>query len=81
MGKNGLESAFPQQRVWSPEPGKMYIEPGGAVKTETLGGLSKREWLAGMALQGMVTRPGWTIADMVANAVAYADALLLELEK
>jgi len=48
------------------------------------GGLTKREWLAGMALQGLVAGPniGDLSWDQVASdAVGYTDALLAELEK
>lgn len=62
---NANESAFPSH-------GSM----GEVVQT----GLTKREYFAGLAMQGMVVKTGdeRTIAFA---AVAYADALLAELEK
>lgn len=51
------------------------------------GGLTKRELFAAMAMQGLAAvpaesglRPEWIVND-AQNAVAYADALLLELAK
>lgn len=49
-------------------------------------GLSKREWFAGLALQGMLAQGRWTkvpdsVGQITANAaVEFADALLLALE-
>ncbi|KAF1698328.1 hypothetical protein CSC62_05310 [Pseudoxanthomonas jiangsuensis] len=50
-------------------------------------GLTKRELFAAMAMQGLASvpadgglRPEWIATD-AQNAVAYADALLAELEK
>lgn len=45
-------------------------------------GLTKREWLAGMALCGLLLAPDIEGAQRTAqSAVKYADALLTELEK
>lgn len=46
-------------------------------------GLSKREYLAGMLLQGILSR-GWGVTReelMVEEAVKFADAILMELEE
>lgn len=43
------------------------------------GGLTIRDWFAGMALQGMMANPSWdsTLRHTVAeNAYGYADAML-----
>lgn len=44
-------------------------------------GLTKREYFAGLAMQGLCTREGYDSPAMVAlDAVAAADSLLAELE-
>lgn len=46
------------------------------------GGLTKREYFAAMAMQGLCTRKGYGSPAMVAlDAVEFADALLAELDK
>lgn len=47
-------------------------------------GLTKREWFAGLAMQGMIAVPGHvntTAATIATWAVEQADALLAELAK
>lgn len=45
-------------------------------------GLTKREYFAAMALQGLIGQPTYTsISDAAHDAVVAADALLLELAK
>ena len=49
-------------------------------------GLTKREWLAGIALQGMLASRtiddgSYTIPETAKDACRYADALLAELNK
>ena len=53
---------------------------------DTVPGLTKREWFAGMALQGILTRTGSPLSRMPSNEVAetcfeFADAMLKEGEK
>jgi hypothetical protein len=44
------------------------------------GGLTKREWFAGMALQGLLASPGNTLLDKCADhAIFTADAILRQL--
>ena len=74
--KLGKELAFPYQELASPGSGVWY-------------GLTKREYFAGLAMQGFVAaNPPTTETnpDMVAKitaraAVSFADALLAELAK
>lgn len=44
-------------------------------------GLTKREWLAGMAMQGYLSTQLEQPEFVAAQCVLYADALLAELEK
>jgi len=47
-------------------------------------GLTKRELLAGMALQGLLANPervGWCSDNWAKEAVGYADKLMAELNK
>jgi len=46
-------------------------------------GMSKREWFAGMALQGIITgcfsgRDGFKSADIISSAYVYADAMIAQ---
>lgn len=67
---NRHEPAFPTQ-MWDEE---------NKEATWLDGGLTKREYFAGLAMQGMVSRGPYLPKEMV-EAIKYADALLLELEK
>ena len=57
------------------------VGPHGEVTP--VGGLTKREWYAGMALNGLLSHPdGWSSADEASHdAVAFADALIAALKK
>jgi hypothetical protein len=48
-------------------------------------GMTYRQWLAGMVLQGLVARPlidgSASVEDRVEVAISYADALIEELSK
>lgn len=44
-------------------------------------GLTKREYFAAMAMQGIVTRQSYDPDDMASFAVDYADALIAQLQK
>lgn len=43
-------------------------------------GLTKREYFAAMAMQGLAIQPGYT-SDIAARAVAFADHLIIALNK
>ncbi len=49
-------------------------------RTHTDGGLTKREYFAGLAMQGMARIEG-NVEDIAHDAVKIADALLAELRK
>jgi len=67
-------AAFPQQ---------VELEHGTTVNA----GLSKREYFAGLAMQGLLSRPpvnpnGWVDGDTYARtAISCADALITELNR
>lgn len=44
-------------------------------------GLTKREMFAMAAMQGLLAKSEYTYVDTATDAVAYADALLAELER
>jgi hypothetical protein len=44
-------------------------------------GLTKREYFAGMAMQGLISGNGTHFSDIPEKSVEFADALLAELEK
>lgn len=60
---------------------------GKPAKIDEYDGVTYREWLAGMAMQGMMAghdlvKDSFTHSDMIASqAVAMADAIIKELEK
>ena len=63
---NPNEMVFPQMK----QVGNVAIAEGG---------LTKREWFAGMALQGMFSvNGGWDAQQMSSFAYEYADAMLKE---
>ena len=67
--ENKDESAFP-------------FEGGNNNGIQPSSGLTKREYFAGLAMQGILAYGGYaTPHDMASDAVMYADALLAELEK
>ncbi len=93
MSENGKQSAFPTE-----EKTEVPDEFKGGYRTVLYpsGGLTKREYFAMQALQGLVANaaftesfsilgpeytPEWVKMYHVGNAVALADALLKELEK
>jgi len=56
---------------------------GGNAFPDVMGnnsGLTKREWLAGLAMQGLIVH-GTFMHETAEKAVKYADALLKELGK
>jgi hypothetical protein len=80
---NGNEAAFPAHG-WSSNPEVLE-------RLKTQGGLTKREYFAAMAMQGMaagdawnqnfgVTNPEW-LKNVAEVAVAAADALIAELNR
>ena len=44
-------------------------------------GLTKREWFAGMAMQGMAANPEWGASDIANYAVDQADTIIAKLNK
>lgn len=68
--KNENEPAFPLVELVSPDRDVYY-------------GLTKREYFAGLAMQGMLAKGVDTvlIKPVAIDAVRYADALLAELER
>lgn len=59
-------------------------KPQGIQTTDSSGweaGLTKREYFAAMAMQGLATNWSKSNMEIAANAVEIADALLAELEK
>lgn len=59
------------------------LDPAFAVTDSTIdSGLTKREYFAALAMQGLVNNPETTnVNDIAATAVQYADALISELNK
>ncbi len=66
---NGNESAYP------------LTEDSPKFGPRTWLGLTKREYFAAMAMQGMTSNNSITVETVAAWAVQYADALLAELGK
>lgn len=70
-------------------PATLHQVKGNDIETVTFPGLSKREFLAGQALQGLLSNRRNILADITPNtaklyadkAVKLADYLLNELEK
>jgi hypothetical protein len=62
---------------------KKFVDPtkSAAVKNEhgDIGGLTKREYLAAMAMQALLSRPGMSGQMAAVFAVNCADALIAEL--
>lgn len=75
MSTRAHQSAFPVGYTGPPDGS---IEPGTPV-----GGLSKRELLAGMAMQGILARYEvcFNSVEVAEYAVKYADALIKELNR
>ena len=48
---------------------------------KSFGGITKREYFAGLAMQGIISLNGGSPNGIAETAMQYADALLLELEK
>lgn len=48
---------------------------------DTMGGLTKREYLAAKAMQALIAAGATGVGNIAAESVWYADALLAELEK
>ena len=66
------EPAFPFQEI--------STDPMGYAVAQTNFGLTKREWFAGMALQGLLAS-GKDLASFVSEAFLYADEMISESEK
>ena len=63
------------------ENGKQPINPAGYRNNYKCDGLTKREYFAGLAMQGFGEMAVYTNDWVAAMAVSRADALLAELEK
>lgn len=68
----GDQPAFPQHG-WTSDPNTL------ARMKESGLGLTKREYLAAAALQGILTDPNYNIIDAVTDSVDVADRLIKEL--
>ena len=78
---DGNDRAFPdapfqRETGGNVEPSGAYFDPGG---------LTKREWFAGLAMQALIGRwmdSGQTLSDIVSRqSVEYADALITALNE
>lgn len=64
-----------------------YLQPADGVGVSvmtTTGGMTLRDWFAGMALSGFAANPEshkWTAAECAADAYAYADTMLTVRDK
>jgi hypothetical protein len=66
--ENGKQSAFP-------------LDGNHIGHPDTIG-LTKREYFAGLAMQGLLAQDSWASEKVLAeNAIIYADELLKQLEK
>lgn len=69
MGTNDGGPAFP-----------CFEQKEGWTTLQPIGGMSLRDWYAGMALQGLLARPDhyeWELIDVAASdSYRYADAML-----
>lgn len=75
MSANANESAFPRVTAYEhPEEYDHYRDIRGEC------GLTKREWFAGMAMQGLLANPN-NEADPFSSAREAADRMLAELAK
>ncbi len=74
------EPAFPKTKS---QTGKAFWSDDQYVKrVYSVGGLTKREYFAGLAMQGMVARgKGYDKNVFVESAIEIADALIAELSK
>lgn len=61
------------------EPAFPVIDPIN--KAFTKKGLSKREYFAGLAMQGLMSNPDYGLIDIAKESIAIADRLLEQLEK
>jgi len=67
--------AFPAQ--------PMHKFPDGAIISLNQGGMTLRDYFAGQALAGMLTRKesdGWTNREVAGDGYSYADAILASRE-
>ena len=65
------------------ENGKNSAHPINDLTTVSQMGLTKREYFAAMAMQGILSNPnrGYQVEKVVAASLEYADGLLNEIEK
>lgn len=73
--ENGKESVYPSEKI--ADSGHPML---GAVKVKT-SGITKREYFAGLAMQGLLAGNALCHSDVHNYAVRFADKLLIELEK
>lgn len=79
MNENGTKGAFPTySKRLEDKIGRGISE--GEYSSAT-SGLTKREYLAAMAMQGILSRRDMPITDLVETSVFIADSLLKQLSK
>lgn len=82
--KNGDAPAYPVETMWTGDK-QVGVQTGNATGFEM--GLTKREKIAAMAMQGMLANPsvenfedGWHVG-LSKEAIRHADELLKQLEQ
>jgi hypothetical protein len=77
---NPNDSLFPSVSALLDSAGRPVVNSGGSQVTVNHPGLTKRELFAALAMQGCITpTAATTFAQIAADAVAYADALIAAL--
>jgi hypothetical protein len=71
---NAKQQAYPQNTVY-------LAADGQTMQAGPQGGMTKLEYFAGLAMQGIIARQWYNADGMAADAVVCARALLAELEK
>ena len=84
--ENGNQPAFAQSENWQNDMEKHVSKPTQYSSPSMEGiGLTKREYFAGLVMQGLLANPNrlkaFTIGQVAEQAVTFADALLAELDK